>query len=80
MIINVNAIMLVDKKKKKKKKGKSTITISKEIIEVSLAQEGNPGEVVEASSILSEIGGKRVEIPNEVMEKPLVPNVEEVGT
>jgi hypothetical protein len=48
--------------------------------QVSLAQERNPNEIVEASSILSEIGGKNVEIPDEVMEKPLIPIVEEVET
>jgi len=78
MIVDVNAILLV--KKKKKKKGKLAITISKEITEVSFTQEGNPSEVVEASIILSDIGGKHVEIPSEVMTKPLVHNVEEVGT
>jgi hypothetical protein len=62
MIVNVNVILLVEKKekKKKKKKGKPAITISKEITKVSLAQEANLGEVVEASSILSEIGRKHV--------------------
>jgi hypothetical protein len=29
---------------------------------------------------LNDIGGKHVEIPSEVMAKPLVLNVEEVGT
>jgi hypothetical protein len=43
MIVDVNAIMLVEKKKKK---NKPTITTSKEIIEVSPIQEGNLGEVV----------------------------------
>ncbi len=40
----------------------------------------NLGEVDETSSILSEIGGKHVEIPSEVMANPLVPIVEEVET
>ncbi len=79
MIVDVNAILLVEKKKKKKKK-KLAITTSKEIIEVSLAQEGNLGEITKALSILSEIGGKNVEIPSEVMAKPLVPTVEKVET
>jgi len=79
MIVDVNVILLVEKKEKKKK-GKPAITISKEITKVSLAQEGNLGEVVETSSILSEIRRKHVEILGEVMAKPLVPNVEEVGT
>jgi len=73
-----NAILLVEKKKKKKKK--LFITTSKEIIEVSPAQEGNLGEITKALSILSEIGGKNVAIPGEVMAKPLVPIVEEVET
>ncbi len=75
MIVDVSAILLVEKKK-----SKLVITTSKEIIEVSPIQEGNLGEVDEASSILSEIGGKHVEILNEVMAKPLVPIIEEVET
>jgi len=78
MTVDVNVILLI--KKKKKKKRKSYVTTRKEIIEVSPAQEGNLGEVVEASSILSEIKGKNIEIHGEVMEKPLIPIVEEVET
>jgi hypothetical protein len=74
MIVDVNAILLVEKKIN----NKLAITTSKDIIEVSLVQEGNLGEVGEASSILSEIGGKHVEIPSEVMAQTLVPIVEEV--
>ncbi len=66
--MDVNAILLVEKKN-----NKSTVTTCKEIIEVSLVQEGNLGEVDEASSILSEIGRKHVEIPSEVMAQPLAP-------
>jgi hypothetical protein len=77
MIMDVNAILLVEKKEKK---SKLIVTTSKDIIKVFLIQEGNPGEVDEASSILSEIRGKSVEIPNEKMAKPLVPIVEEVVT
>jgi hypothetical protein len=66
MIVDVNVIMLLEKKKK----SKAVVTKSKEITKESLAQEGNPGEVVEASNILSEIGGKNVEILGEVMAKP----------
>ncbi len=76
MIVDVNAIQLI----KKKKKSKSIVTTSKEIIKVSPIQEGNLGEVIEALNIISEIGGKHVEIPSEVMAKPLVPIVEEVKT
>ncbi len=78
MIVDVNAFLLVEKKKKNN--NKSIVTTNKEIIEVSLVQEGNLGEVVEASSIMSEIGRKHVEIPSEVMAKPLVPIVEEIET
>jgi hypothetical protein len=77
MIIDVNAILIVEKKKNN---NKLAITTSKEITKVSLAQEGNLDEVVEASNILNEIGGKNVEIPNEVMAKPLIPIVEEINT
>jgi hypothetical protein len=77
MIVDVIAILLI---KKKKKKSKLTITTNKEITKISLAQEGNPSEVVEASSILNEIGGKNVEICGEVMENPLIPIVEEIET
>jgi len=45
MIVDVNAILLVEKKKKKKK-NKLVIITSKEITEVFIAQEGNLGEVV----------------------------------
>jgi hypothetical protein len=62
------------------KKSKPIITTSKEITKASPAQEGNLGEVVEASSILSEIGRKNVETPSEKMAKPLIPIVEEVKT
>jgi hypothetical protein len=62
------------------KKSKPIITTSKEITKASPAQEGNLGEVVEASSILSEIGRKNVEIFGEKMAKPLIPIVEEVET
>jgi hypothetical protein len=78
MIVDVNAFLLVEKKKNNN--NKSIVTTNKEIIEVSLVQEGNLGEVVEASSIMSEIGRKHVEIPSEVMAKPLVPIVEEIET
>jgi hypothetical protein len=47
---------------------------------VSLAQKGNPSEIVEASSILSEIGVKNVERCNEEMARPLITIVEEVET
>ncbi len=77
IIVDLNAILLIEKKKKK---SKLAITTSKEIIDVSPTQEGNLGEVVEASSILSEIGGKNVEIFGEKMAKPLIPIVEEVKT
>jgi len=77
MIVDVNVILIVEKKKNN---NKLAITTSKEITKVSLAQEGNPNEVVEASNILSEIGGKNVEIPSEVMAKPLIPIVEEIKT
>jgi len=77
MIVDVNAFLLVEKKKKNN--NKSIVTTNKEIIEVSLVQEGNLGEVVEASS-MSEIGRKHVEIPSEIMAKPLVPIVEEIET
>ncbi len=60
MIVDVNAILLVETKKK----NKLAVTTSKEITKVSPIQQGNPGEVAEASSILSEIGGKHVEIPS----------------
>jgi hypothetical protein len=76
MIVDVIAIVLI----KKNNNNKLAITTNKEITKVYLAQQGNPREVVEASSILSEIGRKNVEIPNEVMEKPLIPIVEEVET
>lgn len=56
------------------------VTTCKEIIKVSLVQERNLSVVVEASNILSEIGGKHVERPNEVMAKPLIPIVEKVKT
>jgi flagellar biosynthesis component FlhA len=78
MIVDVNAFLLVEKKKNNN--NKSIVTTNKEIIEVSLVQEGNLGKVVEASSIMSEIGRKHVEIPSEVMGKPLVPIVEEIKT
>jgi hypothetical protein len=81
MIVNVNVILLVVKKKKKNNNNnKLTVTISKEITKVSLAQEGNPSEVVEASSILNEIGGKNAERSNEEMARLLVTIVEEVET
>ncbi len=76
MIVDANAIMLVEKKKK----NKLVITTCNEITKVFPIQEGNPGEVAKASSILSEIRGKHVEIPSEVMAKPLMPIVEEVKT
>jgi hypothetical protein len=76
MIIDVNAILLVEKKKK----GKLVVTTNKEIIEPSSAQEGNFGEVAKTSSILSEIGEKSVEIPSKKMAKHLAPIVEEVET
>jgi hypothetical protein len=44
------------------------------------SKRGNLGEVAEASSIINKIGGKHVEIPSEVMAKPLVLVVEEVET
>jgi hypothetical protein len=68
MIVDVNAILLI---KKKKKKSKLVVTTSKEITKIiSPTQKGNLSEVVEASSILSEIGGKNVEIPSEKMVNP----------
>jgi hypothetical protein len=54
------------------------VTTSKDITKESLAQEGNLGEVAEASSILSEIRGKNVERFDEKITKPLIPIVEEV--
>jgi pyrimidine operon attenuation protein/uracil phosphoribosyltransferase len=56
------------------------ITISKDIAKESPAQEGNPGEVAEASSILSEIRVKGVERSGEKIAKPLISIVEEVET
>jgi hypothetical protein len=76
MIVDVNAILLVEKKKK----GKLVVTTNKEITKPSPAQEGNFGEVVKTSSILSEIGEKSVEIPGKKMAKHLAPIVEEVET
>jgi hypothetical protein len=77
MIVDVNAILLIGKTNK----SKPTVTTSKEIItKVSPIQEGNLDEVDEVSSILNEIGRKHVEIPNEVMAKPLVPIVKEIET
>jgi hypothetical protein len=78
MIVDIIATLLINNKNNNN--NKLAITVNKEITKVSLAQEGNPSEVGEASSILSEIGGKNVEMPNEVMEKPLIPIVEEVET
>jgi hypothetical protein len=81
MIIDVNAILLVEKKKKKKKKkSRLVVTTNKEITETFLAQEGNFGEVVKTSSILNEIGEKRVEILGKKMAKHIAPIVEEVET
>jgi hypothetical protein len=40
MIVDDNAILLIENKEKKNKKNKSTITTSKEIIEESPTQEG----------------------------------------
>ncbi len=77
MIVDVIVTLLIEKKKNN---NKLAITTNKDITKVSLAQERNLSEVVEASSILSEIGGKNAKIPNEVMEKPLIPIVEEVET
>ncbi|CAM6013328.1 unnamed protein product [Sphagnum balticum] len=74
MIVNVDAILL----KEKKKKNKLTITTSKEITKESLTRKGNLDEIAEASSILNEIGGKGVERSREKITKPLVPIVEEV--
>ncbi len=53
--MDVNAILLVEIKKKK---SKSTITTNKEITKVFPSQEGNPSEVVEASSIQSDMEGR----------------------
>jgi hypothetical protein len=47
-----------------KKKNNPVVTASKEITKVSPIQQGNPSEVAKASNILSEIGGKHVEIPS----------------
>jgi hypothetical protein len=77
MIVDVNAILLIEKKNNN---NKLVVTTSKEITEVSLAQEGNPGEVVKASSILNEIGRKNVQKPGEKMAKPLVPLWKELKT
>jgi hypothetical protein len=60
MIVDVNAILLIETKKK----NKPAVTTSKEITKVSPIQQGNPGEVAETSSILSEIGRKHDEIPS----------------
>ncbi len=79
MIVDVNVILLVEKKKKNNN-NKLDVTTSKEIIEVFPGQEGNLDEVVEASSILSEIRGTNVEILGEVMAKPLIPIMEEIKT
>jgi hypothetical protein len=46
MIVDVNAILLIEKKKHNN--NKPIVTTNKEIIEVSLIQEGNLGEVVKA--------------------------------
>jgi hypothetical protein len=78
MIVDVDAILLVEKKKKK---SKLAITTSKELTKIiSPTQEGNPTEVAKTSSILSDIGRKNVEILSEKMAKSLVPIVEEVET
>jgi hypothetical protein len=77
MIVDVIATLLIEKKKNN---NKLAITTNKDITKVYMAQKGNPNEVFEASSILSEIGRKNVEIPNEVVEKPLIPIVKEVET
>ncbi len=58
MIMDVNAILLVETKNK----SKLAITTSKEITKVSPIQQGNLSEVVKASNIVSEIAGKHVEI------------------
>jgi hypothetical protein len=47
MIVDVNVIMLIEKKKKK---SKPVVTTNKEITKVSLVHEGNLGEVVETIS------------------------------
>jgi len=78
MIVNINVILLVEKTKKKNER--TGCNHEQEISKVFPIQEGNHGELVEASSILSEIGRKNVEIPNEVMTKPLIPIMEEVET
>jgi hypothetical protein len=52
MIMDVNAILPIETKKK----SKPIITTSKEITKVFPIQQRNPSEVVEALSILSEIG------------------------
>ncbi len=77
MIIDVNAILLVEKNNNN---NKSTVTTSKEIIEESPAQEGNLGEVAKTSSILSEIGGKGVKRFGDKIVEPIIPIMEEVGT
>jgi hypothetical protein len=77
MIVDVNAILPVEKTKKK---SKSATSNHKEIIEVSPTKEGHLGEVAKASSILSEIGGNSVEIPMKKIATLLVPIVEEVET
>jgi hypothetical protein len=55
---------------KKNNNNKPTITTSKDITKEFPTQEGNPSEVVETSSILSEIGRKNGEILGEVITKP----------
>jgi len=77
MIVDLNAILLVEKKKKK---SKLAITKSKEITYVFPTQEGNLGEVAETSSILTKLKGKNVEILGEKMAKPSISIVEEVKT
>jgi len=58
MIMDVNAILLVETKNK----SKLAITTSKEITKVSPIQQGNLSEVAKALNIVSEIAGKHVEI------------------
>ncbi len=51
-IMDVNAIML---KNKKKKKGTSSTTLSKMIIEISLPQEGDANKLVVVSSVVNKV-------------------------
>jgi hypothetical protein len=73
MIVDVNVILLIEKKKKKFKKKQIGCNHKQGDHRGISDPKRDLGEVVEASSILSEIGGKHVEIPSEVITKILIP-------